>query len=459
MADFKTQQDFRKGSILRKINEDPTYLSFFLVFDTIDREESPLFAGPAKEYLLNVLNTDFSQKHADALDNFQKVLLKINKELPWFWQTLSGVDVAMQYKGLDDPWWGAESPSLEIECLEENVELTAIGLMDLYKRACYDFNRWVEVIPRDLRRFRMQVWVSEVRRFQQTTGAKDLGFFDNPDTATVGGTQKKINEDLSLEAKPFVQLQFSHCEFDIDAISAMFADLGKNPETKKPKIAIRWDLVEQINQKLGANLVVEETDSPLTQAAIGQTGELGQYSPFDATQNPQMQDKKSPFIKAPDIDLKSIGKQLEKRTLGKAQDAAENFIGGIQGKVQSTVDSLSGQINGLDNVHGLPTGLAASLLNQAEDSLLSKLLLGNVHGLQGGSTLLDAVQSGSINAIGNQLGGLFGGQNTSGGASRINENIHPDGVDSSPDGFLNQRIHPTGVDSSPDGGLNQNVHE
>ena len=140
MADFKTQQDFRKGSILRKINEDPTYLSFFLVFDTIDREESPLFAGPAKEYLLNVLNTDFSQKHADALDNFQKVLLKINKELPWFWQTLSGVDVAMQYKGLDDPWWGAESPSLEIECLEENVELTAIGLMDLYKRACYDFN-------------------------------------------------------------------------------------------------------------------------------------------------------------------------------------------------------------------------------------------------------------------------------------------------------------------------------
>ena len=125
----------------------------------------------------------------------------------------------------------------------------------------------------------------------------------------------------------------------------------------------------------------------------------------------------------------------------------------------SAVDSLSGQINGLDNVHGLPTGLAASLLNQAEDSLLSKLLLGNVHGLQGGSTLLDAVQSGSINAIGNQLGGLFGGQNNSGGASRINENIHPDGVDSSPDGFLNQRIHPTGVDSSPDGGLNQNVHE
>ena len=105
MADFKTQQDFRKGSLLRKINEDPTYLSFFLVFDTVNKEESPLFAGPAKEYLLNVLNTRYSQKHADALDNFKKVLLKINKELPWFWQNLGGLEQAFQYENLTEPWW------------------------------------------------------------------------------------------------------------------------------------------------------------------------------------------------------------------------------------------------------------------------------------------------------------------------------------------------------------------
>ena len=122
MADFKRQQDFRKGSLLRKINEDPTYLSFFLVFDTQNREESPLFAGPAMEYLTQVLNQDFAAKHAKALENFQKVLLKINKELPWFWQTISGVDAAMTYKDLADPWWGAEDPKLEIECLEENIE-------------------------------------------------------------------------------------------------------------------------------------------------------------------------------------------------------------------------------------------------------------------------------------------------------------------------------------------------
>ncbi len=141
------------------------------------------------------------------------------------------------------------------------------------------------------------------------------------------------------------------------------------------------------------------------------------------------------------------------------EDAVDDALSGIEGRVNSAADSLSLQNNSdIGNVHGLPTGLAASLINRATDSVMSRLLLGNVHGLSGGS-LLDAVQAGSINAIANQIGSLFGGANNSGGGGGINENIHPNGVDSSPDGFLNQRIHPPGVDSTPDGGLNENVHE
>jgi hypothetical protein len=457
MADFKRPQDFRKGSLLRKINEDPTYLSFFLVFDTIDKEASPLFAGPAKDYLTKVLNTTYSQKHANALDNFQKVLLKINKELPWFWQTISGLDVANTYNNMADPWWGAEKPKLEIECLEENVELTAIGLMDLYKRACYDFVRWVEVIPPNLRHFRMQVWVSEVRKFQQDSDAKNLGFFDNPDNSGNSGNVKKINQDFSLTAKPFIQLQFSHCEFDIDSIAPMFADISKNPELKKPKIAIKWGAVEQINQQLGANLVTEVNDSPLTQSAQDVGGELS-YTPF----NPDADRKtitprdtaRGGFALPGDPSFKSV---LKDNTLGKIGDAVDNAVSGITGRIDSAKNSLTLQNNSdIGNVHGGTTGLASTLIGRATDSVLSGLLLGNVHGLSGGS-LLDAVQSGSINAIANQIAGLFGGGNNSSGG--INENIHPQGVDSSADGNLNFRIHEPGIDSTPDGNLNNNVHE
>ena len=76
MADFGKQQDFRKGSILRKLHEDPTYLSFFLAFETADREGSPLLSGAAKDYLTKVLRADEGNKYAKHLENFQKVLMK-----------------------------------------------------------------------------------------------------------------------------------------------------------------------------------------------------------------------------------------------------------------------------------------------------------------------------------------------------------------------------------------------
>jgi len=85
MADFKHINEFRKGSILRKINEDPTYLSFFLMFDTVDKEHSPLMSGPAKEYLERFVDGPMGTNYAAYLENFKKVLLKINSEMPWFW--------------------------------------------------------------------------------------------------------------------------------------------------------------------------------------------------------------------------------------------------------------------------------------------------------------------------------------------------------------------------------------
>ena len=133
MADFKTINDFRKGTVLRKINEDPTYLSFFFVFDDVDKAESPLLAGPAQDYLEKVIRADIGKTYSQNLQNFKKVLFKINKELPWFWQTVSGLEGALKLNRMEEPWYGAEDNRLEIECLEENVELTAIGLMDLYK--------------------------------------------------------------------------------------------------------------------------------------------------------------------------------------------------------------------------------------------------------------------------------------------------------------------------------------
>lgn len=477
MADInksgRDRNDFRKGSVVRKIHEDPTYLSFFFMFDDQDRMHSPLLSGAAEDYLSKVLNQDYANQYLTNLKNFKKVLFKINKEMPWFWQSITGLDAAMTYNGMQEPFWGAEKPKLEITCLEENVELTAFGLMDLYKRACYDFTRWVEIIPHNLRHFSMTVFVTEIRAFQQDTAARNLGIYDEDgalfNASNTGSTSIiPINQEFSVEAKPFIQLKFEHCEFDIDSIAAMFSDLSKNPELIKPKIAIRWDSVSQVNQKLGTNLELEAIDSPFD----GITGEADSYNPFDPSNDRRTVTGNDGFSLPSDAKFKDV---LKKRTLGRVTDAVGDTVDALGNKVENIQDSLTLQNNSdIGNVYGQPTGLAGQLLNRAEDAVLGKLLLGNVHGLNPG-TLLDAIGQGSVNGILNQVGQLFGVNDPL--QTPNMDNIHPTAVDSSPDERIspkrvyddipqepqvriNENVYPNpGIDSTPDGNLNDNVHE
>ena len=96
--------------------------------------------------LKNFVDKEAGTRHHEHLENFKKVLKKVNQELPWFWNSIAGLELTKQYNKMEDPYWGSNKPKLEITCLEENVELTATALMGLYKRAAYDFNRWVEVL-------------------------------------------------------------------------------------------------------------------------------------------------------------------------------------------------------------------------------------------------------------------------------------------------------------------------
>ena len=235
MQDFKSINDFRKGYRYSNMAEDPTYLSFFFMFDYYS-EESPLFNGEALNYLRNVIQ---DEERATSLENFIKILKRVNSELPWFWQSVSGLDATRKYGKLAEPYWGAGDPALEISCLE-TVELTTSGMIDLYKRAAFDFDRWVEVLPKNIRRFRMWVWVSEVRDFAVSSAQR----FSN------GAAQLTGNENLDVFGKdnsvknvrPFFKVELGYCQFDPDSTDSIFADLSRSPsEPAAPKIKIFFE--------------------------------------------------------------------------------------------------------------------------------------------------------------------------------------------------------------------------
>lgn len=456
--DFKSRNDFRKGMQLRKIDEDPTYLSFMFLFhynDHTDVGHSPLLDGTAEKYLRNVVRDDVGEAYADNVKNFVRVLRKVNMEMPWFWNGLKGLELALNYGDMKEPWRGAEKPTLEIECLEENIELTAIGLMDLYKRSCFDFERYVEVVPRNLREFSLDIIVSEVRVFQKDTAARDRDFKsdENPSQLTgpgaQGGTVKTFNDQVinkdftTADVTPFIRLRFTHCEFDINSIADYFADMSKNPELKKPVIKINWGTCTQIDQKLGQNLFNEKVDAdkPIN-ARINEEAKKNEQKATEASDVPGIGDK---YLNA-----------LRGQTIGK-----------VESTIQSIKDGVTRNVEDIQNSFANPDqpGLVNTILTGQTNKLTQALLIGNVHGIDNISNDINsAIAQGSLNGIAN----LFGGDSPLGNIGDIAIDSTPDNVTLGKahdtiapdnDDLGQENIHPDAVDSTPDGTLKENVHE
>jgi hypothetical protein len=503
---------FRKGARTRTVHEDPTYLSFMILFhanDTSSVAHSPLLNGEALNYLTNVVRTDLGDIYAENLRTFNRVLLKVNREMPWFWQGLKGIEKAMTYGEMLEPWRGSEKPELEIECLEENVELTAIGLMELYRNSCFDLQRYVEVVPKNLREFSMDIYFSEVRTFQKDTDARNLGITDNPDSRinSTGSDARNVKEihpifnsgevmPGSADSRPFVALRFTHCEFNMDSVADYFADMSKNPEKKAPTLKIKWGTCTPLASRLGPNMFNQNRDAnrinktePVNDASDPNQMPLNTVNP-KAQQNVSSMDSLTNVHAASDpraesiTDRKKIGlKDLAKDALGSIKDDIEDTAQGLVSGVTNAIDSFSLQPNGIGNVHGNQIGgFAGNLLDQAVDNITGKLLLDNVHGAGGLGSIQDAINGGLINAVGNLIQGQLnsGGSVASAfaGGGNVGERIHELGIDSSPDGNLNAKVHDpiaqtqegpigdnvyggpnTGVDSTPDGNLNNNIHE
>lgn len=319
MADFKTTKDFRKMRLFNDMHEDPTFISFFLMFDYIT-EHSPLFNGQARNYLLNTVR---DEKRVEHLDNFIKILKLVNSEMPWFWQSITGLEKSVRYGDMKDPYRGATEggeSAIDIACLE-TVELTTAGMMDLYRKAAYDYDRYVEVLPENLRRFSMYVYVTEVRSFKRKPSQVFSHGRDRGDYESQALSQKE-KEDVRV-AKPFFKINLGHCTFDIDSATNIFEGLKKTPEgAAVGSMRIKYGTTHDAD-RMYANSVIYDQD----RTAAGELAQAGL-------------DK-----------LEQIGGGLAQRGIDNLKGAL--FLGNVYGG--STISDLqdavrAGSINGLGNL-------------------------------------------------------------------------------------------------------------
>jgi len=231
-------------------------------------------------------------KRSDMLIQFKNSLSDLLNNSPWFLQTISGLDqlplVSRKGFAVEE---GSEFNSqrtagkaLEFTTLESlNLRMTALA--DLYNQATFDYDNMRELVPRNLRKFTMYIFVSEIRNFFKTSRligssaalttidnlTSILGSGNNPGTniGNVAGEQNSeynggssntnpasafnsfvgnvsdrsgLDNDLSLfrnqqdqsGIKPVIVFECRNCEFDFSESTAVPSEISAGSDTATP---------------------------------------------------------------------------------------------------------------------------------------------------------------------------------------------------------------------------------
>lgn len=322
MSDFKNISDFRKGSIKKYPYQDPTYLSFAILFDVFNPALSPLLAGPAEEYLKNLSQTvkadtdmknistslaaafsntipppiepgdNFYKQAYDSFIEFKRALLTINNEMPWYWQSIKGLERLFQ-RDPDQPFFGGDDAKIEIETLE-SLNLPIAGLMHLYREGVFDTRRWGYILPTNLRKFTMYVYVTEVRSIQVNTNIKVNGIPSKINKDAVNGfpdnfkpkidTENKNSAIMGEDGRPYFMVGIKHCEFDMMTGTAIFSDLSKNPENAATNnITINYQSFEKIEARVLNGIIneLEHTKNYLSPSPDSEYFEASTKTPME----------------------------------------------------------------------------------------------------------------------------------------------------------------------------------
>jgi len=397
MSDFKTPMDFRKGSYRKYPYQDPTYLSFALLFDFYDIESSPLLAGGAEHFLKGLADEDrFYKERLNDLQNFIKTLNEVNRELPWFWQSLKGLERLQQYNP-ENAYIGGDDAKLEIETLE-SLNLTISGLMHLYRRAIFDERKWSYIIPANLRVFRMWIYVTEVRSIAILENIKVNGIPKKLDKSTITGFPDNIKPKIDVENKnagisgtegrPYFLVGAKYCEFDLSSGTTIFADLSKNPEMAKEALTIKYEKLEKVEARVLNGIIKQSyAEGQLSPAPDQEMFASQSKTPIEFAKD-KLKGKIDKISESAKADLKNLAESKKREVLQRLRDETIN-------RVPTFENVFSNFIRRTDQA-------STNALNEViAGKNIGAAINANVYGVLPGSTIGQGLNQAAVNNLGN----------------------------------------------------------
>lgn len=388
MSDFKTITDFRKSALKQYPYQDPTFLSFVMLFDYNDNENSPLLSDAAEIFIKKLADSEsgtFYKERLEALQNFKKALKTINNEMPWFWQSISGLDKIQQYNP-ENAYFGGPEAVLTITTLE-SINLTVSGLMHLYKKAAFDENKWTHILPLNLRKFRMYIYVTEVRTIQNLNKIKVGGTSTTDFPSNFKPTINTVNENSGISgenSRPFFMFGLSHCEFDLTSGTSIFADISKNPEMAVGEIKLTYEVLDRIESRVLNGIITTEYGNNVLSPAPDSENETSSTSTLKDFAMAKINGKVSELEERARADLKRLAEQKKNELIQLARDATVNRI--------PSIDNIySNFVRGVDSATDL----------NAQKKAIGNAISQNIYGVNSGDSTQTVLNKAAANSLGN----------------------------------------------------------
>jgi len=188
-----------------------------------------------------------SIKRKEMLNAFKKGINYINRNCPYYFQSLSGLDNLLKTEIRNyhkQNYVFKRAGTLTIDCLE-SIDMRMFSLAELYRKAVYDFTYHRVMLPENLRKFRMWLVITELRNIQLSHNMNDIlnpfsipsiaqgvnflsdfnsqtgllnnasGLFGKPTNVEEENYDDEKFATYTLTPYAFVY-QFDQCEFDFD---------------------------------------------------------------------------------------------------------------------------------------------------------------------------------------------------------------------------------------------------
>lgn len=139
---------------------------------------------------------------AAALSSFRNLLSSINEKSPWFIQSISGLDKVLgvdQQRQIDGAKGREQrSGTLTFECMD-SIDLRINAMAELYRKATYDYQYHRQLLPDNLRKFRMYIIVTEIRQIDLQKNLADvLNPFNLPGVRSAFDSVREVAQSAGI---------------------------------------------------------------------------------------------------------------------------------------------------------------------------------------------------------------------------------------------------------------------